>query len=490
MCGIAGLVVSRETRPPALSELEAMVAVLGHRGPDGYGLYRDARAGLGHARLSIIDLAGGAQPMCNEDESLWVTFNGEIFNYVELRAELEALGHVFRTRSDTEAIVHAFEQWGEGAWARFNGQFAVALWDARRKQLVLARDQFGIVPLFYACGENAIVFASEVKALFAAGRLAPKFDPAALVHIFTRWAVPAPGSPFAGVACVAPGHAVTITEDLGITSKAWWQPDFTPRFARGIADLDEATDALEERLKAAVAIRLRADVPVGAYLSGGLDSSLVTALIQRSRTSHLETFSIRFEDAAFDETPQQRRMVEQLQTRHHDVLVSGHDIARHFPQVVKHCETPLLRTSPVPLFLLSDLVRGNGTKVVLTGEGADELFAGYSIFKEDAIRRFWARSPSTDWRSALLSRVHHYVGDQHDGRMWKQFFRKGLTETDNPFYSHGVRWANTAWTTRFLKRDLIADVDAAALESDLEPFRLRWKHSRRFAGSCGTRCWG
>ncbi len=469
MCGIAGLFVSANAAPPRVSELEAMVAMLGHRGPDGYGIYRDGRAGLAHARLSIIDLSGGAQPMTNEDESLWITFNGEIFNYLELRTELEAAGHVFRTRSDTEAIVHAYEQWGDGAWARFNGQFAVALWDTRAKKLVLARDQFGIVPLFYAKAPGAIAFASEIKAIFAGKRVTAEFDATALTEIFTRWAVPAPGSPFKGVACVSPGHVVTIDSDHKVESKAWWQPDFTARFGSGIRSLDEGVDQLETILKDAVSIRLRADVPVGAYLSGGLDSSLVTSLIQRSRSSHLETFSIRFEDAAFDETPQQRQMVERLETRHHEVMVTGADIARSFPEVVKHCETPLLRTSPVPLFMLSDLVRRNGTKVVLTGEGADELFAGYSIFKEDAIRRFWARSPEKDWRSALLSRVHHYVGssDQHEGRMWKQFFRKGLSDTGNPFYSHAVRWANTAWTTRFLSKDVLAKADAGAAEAAL-----------------------
>ncbi len=468
MCGIAGILAPPGAEPPSLRDLEAMVAVLGHRGPDGNGFYRDQRVGLGHARLSIIDLAGGAQPMSNENGSLWITFNGEIFNYRELRVELEAAGHVFRTSSDTEAIIHGYEEWGHKAWARFNGQFAVGLWDCKRRELVLARDQFGIVPLFYAQTPRGVVFASEVKSLFVSGRLKPEFDAAGLMHTFTRWSAPAPGSVFAGVLCVPPGHVVTFDAELGRRVEAWWQPDFSPAASPRYASEDEAVDALEELLRNAVSFRLRADVPVGAYVSGGLDSSLVTALIQGAQLSDLETFSIRFEDEAFDETPQQRLMVERLGTRHHEVLVGGRDIAQNLPEVVRHCETPLLRTAPVPLFLLSDLVRRNGTKVVLTGEGADELFAGYSIFKEDKIRRFWARNPQSKFRSALLSRVHHYVGgDQHEGRMWREFFRRGLTDTDNPFYSHAVRWANTAWTTRFLSKDLVGRIDGAALDEDL-----------------------
>ncbi len=477
MCGIAGILVAQGTVP--LDDLERMVAVQAHRGPDGYGLYRDGPVGLGHARLSIIDVSGGAQPLRNEDGSVWVTFNGEIFNYIELRRDLEALGHRFRTASDTEVIVHAYEQWGERAWGRFNGQFAFGLWDAGRRRLWLVRDPFGIHPLHYSVAGARVVFASEVKALFASRHVTPRFDPEGLLHVFTRWSAPAPGTVFAGVRSVAPGGWVSFDTDLREESGAWWAPDFRtdPGLAR--SSLEALVERLEHLLREAVALRLRADVPVGAYLSGGLDSSLITTLIQRSESSPLRTFSIRFEDPAFDETEPQRAMVRALQTGHEEVLVRNRDIADHLPAVVRHCETPLLRTAPVPLFLLSGLVRRAGMKVVLTGEGADELFAGYSIFKEDKIRRFWARRPGSAWRSAPLARVHHYVGGPHghEGQMWREFFRRGLTETDAPFYSHRVRWENTGWGTRFLRRELIAGVNAASLDAQVERLLpAGWRH--------------
>lgn len=468
MCGIAGILAGAGAAAPSVDSLLSMVAALSHRGPDAYGVFRDAGVALGHARLSIVDLAGGAQPMCNEDGTIWTTFNGEIFNYMELRAELEAKGHTFRTRCDTEVIVHAYEQWGARAWARFNGQFAFAIWDSPRGELVLVRDQFGIPPLFYARSRSGIVFASELKSIFASGLVDVTFDAGGLVQAFTRWSAVAPATTFSGVNSVPPGHSITINRQLEVRTERWWQPDFSAR-AQSPASLEAAVDGLEERLQRAVDLRLRADVPVGAYLSGGLDSSLITSLIQRSDSSPLQTFSIRFEDEAFDETPQQRLMAKRLATTHHEVYVRDEDIAANLVSVVRHCETPLLRTSPVPLFMLSERVRDAGMKVVLTGEGADELFAGYSIFKEDKIRRFWARSPSANWRSALLARVHPEVAgmNEHDGRMWRDFFRRGLTDVDDPFYAHRIRWANTSWATRFLKREMVEDVDRKLLETDL-----------------------
>ena len=208
MCGIAGIFVETHADAPSLEALQHMIAMLRHRGPDGYGLYRDERMGLGHTRLSIIDLVGGAQPMANEDESMWVTLNGEIFNYLELRQELTDRGHRFQTRSDTEVIVHSFEEYGERAWSKFNGQFAFALWDRRRRRLWLVRDRLGILPLFYARRPAAVLFASEMKALFATGELEPHFDPTGLAQVFTRWSASPPATVFSGVCAVLPGTAL------------------------------------------------------------------------------------------------------------------------------------------------------------------------------------------------------------------------------------------------------------------------------------------
>jgi len=446
-----------------------MAAMLRHRGPDGYGLYRDDRVGLAHARLSIIDLSGGAQPIHNEDKSIWVTFNGEIFNYLELRAELERLGHRFYTRSDTEVLVHNFEEYGPRAWEKLNGQFALALWDSRDRRLWLVRDRVGILPLYYARASGRVLFASENKALFASGHLVPRFDGSGLVEAFTRWAAPPPGTVFAEVRNVPPGTVVCFDENHQERQQCYWQPDLSEDAALQAISADEAAEALGDKLTQAVRLRLRADVPVGAYLSGGLDSSVIGRLIRQADSSPLQTFAVRFEDPRFDETAEQRRMAGLLGTRHHEILCGSADIRGALPEVIWHCEMPLLRTAPAPLFLLSGLVRSHGMKVVLTGEGADELLAGYHIFKEDKVRRFWARLPESQVRPALLARLYPYVGGgQQQTKLWQRFFRRGLTELDHPFYSHRVRWENTGWAVRFLAPEVRRALDPGRFEADLE----------------------
>ncbi len=459
MCGVAGIVGAPGRPPVSLSTLHRMIAMLGHRGPDGYGVFRDDRAALGHARLSIIDLEGGFQPLTNEDRSVWLSYNGEIFNFLTLRRELQARGHRFRTAGDSEVIVHLYEEYGEGAWARLNGQFAFALWDGKLGRLWLVRDRFGILPMFYAADPGSVVFASEAKALFASGLVAPEIDASAVVEAFTRWSVAAPRSSFVGVRSVRPGSAVRFDRDLEPHESCYWEPDFSEDPALGELGVDEAADDLGQLLGEAVRLRLQADVPVGAYLSGGLDSSVIGSLIRSIDTSPLQTFAVRFVDPAFDETPEQRRMAGLLGTQHHEVLCDDESIRRQFEEIVWHCEAPLLRTAPAPLFLLSELVRENGMKVVLTGEGADELFAGYGIFKEDKVRRFWAREPSSVNRPRLLERVHSEVGAgaARSSDMWQRFFGRHLEEIDDPFYSHRIRWENTSWATRVLTPEARAE---------------------------------
>lgn len=440
-----------------------MVALLRHRGPDAYGLYRDEHVGLAHARLSIIDLTSGDEPLTNETGTIWLTFNGEIFNYVELRHELVAHGHVFATTGDAEVVVHGYEQWGEALWARLNGQFAIALWDHPTRRLWLVRDRLGILPLHYALTGNRdrLVFASEAKALFASGWVEPQLDPAGLTEVFTRWSATAPRSVFAGVHSVRPGTALCIGPagadgpGLAVREQRWWQPDLSIAAETATLSLDAAADALGAQLSDAVALRLRADVPVGAYLSGGLDSSVLASLVQEG-DSPLETFAVRFADPAFDETAEQRRMAELLGTRHHEIVCGPDEIAGALADVVWHCEAPLLRTAPVPLYLLSGLVRSAGMKVVLTGEGADELLAGYSIFKEDAVRRFWARRPNSSLRPRLAARLHPEVAAEgtRGTELWSRFFGRDLDATAHPFYAHLIRWQNTAWTRRLLAPEL------------------------------------
>ena len=484
MCGIAGILTGRSDSPVGLEELRRMIAMLGHRGPDGYGLFRDAHVGLAHCRLSIIDLEGGSQPIHNEDESIWISFNGEIFNYVELREQLERAGHRFYTRSDTEVIVHCYEQYGRQAWGMLNGQFAFALWDARRRVLWLVRDRLGILPLYYARVDGRVLFGSEAKALFASGHLAPRFSGPGLAQVFVRWGAASPASVFEDVRSIQPGTAVRFDEELRETTDHYWHPDFGEQAELQGIGLDEAAEALEEKLTRAVRLRLRADVPVGAYLSGGLDSSLIGSLIRQTDSSPLQTFAIRFESPEYDETAEQRRMASLLGTEHHEIVCGPDAIRDALPEVIWHCETPLLRTAPAPLFLLSRLVTRHKMKVVLTGEGADELLAGYNIFKEDKLRRFWARQPSSEARPALLSRLYPYVARAR-GRgdvLWQRFFRQGLTEVDQPFYSHGIRWRNGAWTLRFLAPEIRESITLEQMQAQADRAMPEgWKRWRPLA---------
>jgi asparagine synthase (glutamine-hydrolysing) len=483
MCGIAGILALRDgSPPPALGELRAMVGALRHRGPDEFGLYRDGRAGLGHARLSIIDLVSGQQPLSNEDGTLWIAFNGEIFNYLELREELVALGHRFRTRSDTEVIVHAWEAWGEEAFARFNGQFAVALWEARAERLVLARDRLGVRPLYLCEHGGRLHFASEVKAIFAADPGIPRaFDPAGLAETFTFWTVVPPRSVFRGVEELEPGHVRTVCRGE-VHDRAFWRPHYPERPEEGFrGTLDEAAERVGAALEEAVRLRmLRSDVPVGSYLSGGLDSSLVAALGRKAKGDRFLTFSLRFQDADYDETPYQREVAALIGSDHRDVVVRRADILEALPAVVAHAERPLLRTAPAPLFLLSRLVRDSGIKVVLTGEGADEMFAGYDLFREAKVRRFWGRQPSSTFRPRLLERLYPWLARSPTSAlaMAREFFGAGREAWDAPGFSHQPRWRAAAALQRLFQPDLRreaerSDVVGRLLASLPEAYR-RW----------------
>jgi asparagine synthase (glutamine-hydrolysing) len=483
MCGIAGILNRRaDLPPPDLDTLGVMAGALQHRGPDEFGVYRDRQAGLSHARLSIIDLATGQQPLSNERGTLWITFNGEIFNYVELREELESRGHHFRTRSDTEVIVHAYEEWRTEAFRRLNGQWALGLWDSDRAELVLARDPFGVRPLYLAEHGGRLTFASEVKALFAGDPSLPRrLSPTGLDQVFTFWTTVAPQTVFEGIEEVEPG-TVRVYGAGGVRRDRSWDAGY-PEEKHGEfrGSLTDAVREVRRALEHATSLRmLRADVPVGSYLSGGLDSSFIAALGLRAKGAKFSTFSLRFEDAEYDETPHQRAMAAHLGSDHHEVLVSRSDIATVFPEVIRHTERPVLRTAPAPLFLLSRLVRDSGIKVVLTGEGADEMFAGYDLFREAKVRRFWARQPQSEWRSRLLEKLYPYLGRSPVAQraMSRQFFGKGLDQWQEAGFGHDPRWRGTAVLKRLFSADYCertGRVDArGALLSGLPSNFTRW----------------
>ena len=483
MCGIAGVMRRGDAvAPPEVATLGLMAGALHHRGPDEFGIYRDARAGLAHARLSIIDLASGQQPLTNERGTLWITFNGEIFNYVELRDELTARGHVFRTRSDTEVIVHAYEEWGADAFRRMNGQWAVGLWDTERRELVLARDPFGVRPIYVSEHDGSLWFASEVKALFAgAPTMSRAFDPVALDQVFTFWAPIAPRTVFAGVEEVPPGTVRTYSA-AGLREVRSYDPAFPAGHAGEFTgSIDDAVDRVRQALADATRLRmLRADVPVGSYLSGGLDSSLVAALGLAAKGSGFCTFSLRFEDAEYDETKYQRLMAKRLGSEHRDVVVSRGDIARVFPDVIRYTERPVLRTAPAPLYLLSKLVHDAGIKVVLTGEGADEMFAGYDLFREAKVRRFWAAQPASERRPRLLERLYPYLQRSPVAQraVSRQFFGRGLDRAGQPGFGHEPRWTGASALKRLFSADLrdrLGAVDArSAFLAGLPPAFASW----------------
>jgi len=429
-----------------------MVAMVNHRGPDYSGFHVDGSVGLGHARLSILDLDGGSQPMCNEDKTVWITFNGEIFNYVELRDDLIKKGHRFHTQSDTEVIVHLYEEKGEDCVQDLNGQWAFAIWDTKHQRLFLSRDRLGVRPLFYTQTGDGFLFGSEIKSLFAVPSVLRAIDVQALDELLTFWVTLSPRTIFSGISELSPGHSLVL-EGGEVRVRPYWELDYTSSVS--VKDEEDARERLLVLLLEATRIRLRSDVPVGAYLSGGLDSTVIAALVKKLGTTHLRTFSVAFADKEFDESNFQNEASEFLKTEHRSISCSSQDIGRVFPEVIWHTEKPVLRTAPAPMFLLSKLVREQGYKVVLTGEGSDEVLGGYDIFKEAKIRRFWAKYPESKFRPILLRRLYPYMKNlqsQPDVYL-RAFFHVRKNDLASPFFSHLPRWDMTSKLKLFLSKD-------------------------------------
>jgi len=466
MCGIAGMVSLVGQDRPDPNELQTMIHELHHRGPDGYGYYHDTQVGLAHARLSIIDLTSGDQPIHNEDKSVFTVFNGEIFNYLELRRELEQRGHRFYTHSDTEVIVHLYEEYGNDFVQHLNGQFAIALWDLPRRRLLLIRDRIGIVPLFYRRERNRLIFASEIKSLLATGKFSPRLNPVALDQLMTFWAPVSPNTVFDGVFEVSPGDMLII-ENGDVQKRAYWRWEYPEKSAVDAhADIDELAEQLHDLLVDATLVRLRADVPVAAYLSGGLDSSVITAIIHRHGKVPLRTFSIGFDDNELDESAYQRELIAHLQAEHSRLQCGYADIADQFLRTIWHTEAPILRTAPIPMGMLSALVRQKHYKVVLTGEGSDEVLGGYDIFKEGKIRQFWAKFPDSHIRPLLLKKLYPYLDiSKKQGLAYlKSFFGMGLEQPELPYFSHMTRWVTTARTKEFFSDELKAELADNAID--------------------------
>lgn len=482
MCGIAGL-LKLDGGKADRNQLARMIATLHHRGPDASGTHVSDAAGLAHARLSIIDLKSGAQPMSTADARFWITFNGEIFNYLELREELVDRGHFFATRSDTEVILNAYREYGEDCVNHFNGDWAFGVWDIQEQKLFLSRDRAGVRPLFYTQTADSFLFASEMKALLNCPGVTKEIDPRGMDQVFTFWSAVPPQTTFKNIFQLPPGHSLTV-KDSSIRMWQYWAVPYAKDESECFSGGNERELAAEllHLLEDATRIRLRSDVPVGAYLSGGIDSTLTTALVRKVAGNRLRSFSIVFDDTEFDEAPYQQEASSFLKTEHSTVSCSHADIAQIFPDVIEHAEQPLVRTAPAPMFLLSKLVRESGFKVVLTGEGADEALGGYDIFKEAKIRRFWARNLDSKWRPLLLKRLYPYLQDfrRQSSANLRHFFHISRQDLTSPFFSHLLRWELTAKLKLLFSADFraaTAEYDAIAdLEATLPSGFHSWPH--------------
>jgi len=379
MCGIVGLVSLNASEPVDETRLKRMRDVMRHRGPDGEGLWIDGQVGLGFRRLAIVDVEGGGQPMPNEDGSVWLVFNGEIYNHAELRPRLEARGHRYRTRSDSETIVHLYEEEGERCVDHLQGMFAFAVWDRARERLLLARDRLGIKPLYYALTERELVFASEIKAILAGG-VRPAFNEAVLPEFLANRFVAGAETFFHGVRKLLPGRTLTVSRAGRLDERRYWS---VPTDVDGAATLADKARELRSQLATAVQSHLMSDVPLGLFLSGGIDSSALAVLMAPMLAEPIRTFSVGFADADANELGYARLVADAVGAVHRDVTVSPGEFFDALPTLIWHEDEPIAFTSSVPLYFVSRLARDD-VKVVLTGEGADELFLGYNRYRVTA----------------------------------------------------------------------------------------------------------
>lgn len=443
MCGIAGYI---SQRPAEAAVLHGMLSAIGHRGPDSFSGFVDGPVALGTARLAIVDLAGGIQPAVSPDRRVAAVFNGEIFNYRELRRELLDSGVELRTNSEIETLLHLYLRHGGAFVERLNGQFAIAVWDGRDGSLHLFRDRFGIRPCFWTrLPDGGLCFASEIKALLAHGAVEARIEPRSLVQTFRVWTNIGDTTAFQGVRQVPPGHVVSFTGDGAEPRlRRFWSWPFPDEVEPLELPSDQAYfQRFRDEFDAAITRQRMADVDVASYLSGGIDSSVVASRLS-GMVPNLRTYSIAFDDPEYDESEAQGLVAAHLGVSHTTERVGAAQIAAAFPQVVWQTETPLFRTAPAPLYMLSRRVHADGIKVVMTGEGADEILLGYDLFRETAIRSFWRKRPDSTWRAALFRRLYAYLPQYRNPRyfnMVMDFYRSTLDAPD-PHFAMAVRWGN------------------------------------------------
>lgn len=442
MCGICGVIAYNDEPAVSVPLLRRMNDTLRHRGPDDAGVYLDDHAGLAMRRLSIIDLEGGHQPLSNEDASVWIVFNGEIYNHRALRGRLEKEGHRFATRSDTEAIVHGYEAWGDEVVHELNGMFGFALWDTWQRRLLLVRDRLGIKPMYYYAGPDRFYFASELKALLAHPDVPREIDLEALDLFLTLEYIPAPHTIFRHIRKLPAGHRLVLEQGRPPRLEAYWDIRFEPLPYRD----EECLEALEALIRDAVQIRLMADVPLGAFLSGGLDSSTIVAFMAAAMDRPVKTFSIGFGDPTYNELPYARQVASAFGTEHHEEFLTP-DINEMVLRLVRHFDEPFGDFSIFPTYLVSEVARKHVT-VALSGDGGDELFGGYDTYVAQAMdRRYYRHLPG--W---LRSRLLPAVMDRIPPRPAK----KGLVNKAKRFVEGAAlpeAWGHTRWMMFLHERD-------------------------------------
>jgi asparagine synthase (glutamine-hydrolysing) len=460
VCGICGVFNAWNGEPASPLLLERMIGLISHRGPDENGLHIDGAVGLGATRLSIIDLGGGHQPMANEMGDIWVAFNGEIWNYQALRKDLTERGHKFRTHSDTETIVHAYEEYGIDCLVRLHGMFAIALWDAPRKRLLLARDRVGKKPLYYTHTGGSLVFASEIKSILCHPQVNREASAQAIADFLAVRYVPGPGTLFANVLKVLPGHWL-LCEDGHIRHGQYWDFTFHPtqRCSR-----EEYMKGIREHVHRAVQERMMADVPVGALLSGGVDSSIVTGVMSGMSEHAVQTFAVGFDDPSANELPYADLVSRHFGTEHHPILVRSSDLARYWPLLTWHRDDPVSEPSDLGVYLVSRLAREH-VKVVLTGEGADELFAGYPKYAVDWLARYYRVLPAALRDEVILKLLGHMPFGMRKLKMAARVLSRPAPE----------RWMD--WFGVFngqMKRELLAPAIQSSIDLDSTRFFRRW----------------
>jgi len=404
MCGIAGVIEFHQGRDIDPSVLRRMCGAMAHRGPDDEGLRVEGRVGIAMRRLSIIDVAGGHQPLSNEDGTIWIVFNGEIYNHVALREQLQAKGHVYRTHCDTETIVHLYEEYGRDCVKHLRGMFAFAIWDSRRHVLLVARDRLGIKPLYYRLTSDSFVFGSEIKVILAHPRVEAKFQRSALPEYLAFGYLSGEETFYEGIRKLMPGHTLEVNENGAIDIQQYWD---LPLEGASLSE-DYYVEKYRHMLEEAVSSHLMSDVPLGVFLSGGLDSSAVAALMTKIRQAPVETFSVGYSEHAYSELPYARTVAQHLNSNHHEVLVSREDFFGALPNLIWHEDEPIAWPSSVALYFVARLARERVT-VVLTGEGSDETLGGYTRYaftrRNAAFDRFYRGLMPSMLRSGIRESV-------------------------------------------------------------------------------------